>query len=191
MRHRLSTEGDKIMLITKLLLDMTTHEHSQNTARLAAELGKKLGLESKDVEKLIVAGTYHDIGKTLIPREILSKPGPLSFKEYACVQRHAIYGADILSSYGYDEYVVNAVLHHHEGWDGLGYPSGISGLKIPLFARILHICDSFDAMTSSRPYRKLPYTYEQAFRQLYIDEGIDKELLKIFVDIFEYKELLG
>jgi putative two-component system response regulator len=100
-----------------------------------------------------MAATLHDVGKIAVPEAILSKPGPLTDEEYTILKRHPVVGAEICSPLRAALDILPAVLHHHERWDGRGYPHGLTGEAIPTDARIIAIIDAFDAMTSDRPYR--------------------------------------
>lgn len=121
--------------------------HCSNVANYAAKI-------LDDKIKLFVAGLLHDVGKIKIPNSILYKRGTLTSNEFAIIKKHPCEGAEILKKTGYCSEIVEAVLHHHERWDGNGYPDGIKGKKIPLYSRVLAVADAFDAMVSDRPYRK-------------------------------------
>src|SRR6202022_2535719 len=113
--------------------------------------------DQKVVKALEAASLLHDMGKLAISDRILNKPGKLSTAEYEIVKRHSAVGADILAAIEFPFPVVPIVRHHHENWDGSGYPDGLAGTDIPIGARILSVVDCFDALTSDRPYRsKLP-----------------------------------
>ena len=111
-----------------------------------------MGLDEEQVELTRLAGSLHDLGKLAIPEEILRKPGPLTEPERLVLERHPQIGFRMLESLGVDP-VAEWVLHHHERWDGTGYPDKLSGTRIPLGARILFVADAYDAMTSDRVYR--------------------------------------
>ena len=134
--------------------DQITHGHIRRvqvyTVELAKRLGVRDGLQLKAIE---AAALLHDMGKLAIPEHILNKPGKLTTAEFEKMKRHADIGADLLSSVKFPYPVVPIVRHHHENWDGKGYPTGLSGTDIPLGARILSVVDCFDALTSDRPYR--------------------------------------
>ncbi|HEY6508649.1 MAG TPA: HD domain-containing phosphohydrolase [Vicinamibacterales bacterium] len=134
--------------------DQVTHDHvrrvQDNSVRLAHELGVDDDLE---IQALKAASLLHDVGKIAVPEHILNKPGRLSPSELEIMRRHAPVGADILSVIGFPYPVVPIVRHHHENWDGSGYPDGLTGDAIPIGARILSVVDCFDALTSDRPYR--------------------------------------
>ncbi len=134
--------------------DQVTHGHIRRVQRYALGLARALGLhEEKQVKAIEAAALLHDMGKLAIPEYILNKPGRLTSLEFNKMKLHAGIGADILSSIEFPYPVIPIVRHHHENWDGTGYPDGIRGTAIPLGARILSVVDCFDALTSDRPYR--------------------------------------
>jgi diguanylate cyclase (GGDEF)-like protein/putative nucleotidyltransferase with HDIG domain len=133
--------------------DVYTGSHSQRVAELAAGVARRLGLPEEDVELTRLAASLHDLGKLAIPEEILRKPGPLNEPERMVLERHPQIGFRMLESLGIDP-VADWVLHHHERWDGSGYPDGLPGERIPLGARIIFVADAYDAMTSERVYRR-------------------------------------
>ena len=132
--------------------DTYTGSHSERVSELAARIAIRLGLEPEQVELTRLAGSLHDLGKLAVPEEILRKPGALSDSERLVLERHPQIGFRMLDSLGVDP-VAEIVLHHHERWDGTGYPDGLSGEDIPLCARIIFVADAYDAMTSDRVYR--------------------------------------
>jgi len=132
--------------------DTYTGSHSERVSDLAARVASRLGLEPEQVELTRLAGSLHDLGKLAIPEEILRKPGALTDSERLVLERHPHIGFRMLDSLGVDP-VADLVLHHHERWDGKGYPDGMRGEEIPLGARIIFVTDAFDAMTSDRIYR--------------------------------------
>ena len=134
--------------------DQITHGHIRRVQVYAVELAKRLGVtEFSQLKAIEAAALLHDMGKLAIPEHILNKPGKLTPAEFETMKRHADIGADLLSSIRFPYPVVPIVRHHHEQWNGQGYPSGISGTDIPLGARILSVVDCFDALNSDRPYR--------------------------------------
>jgi putative nucleotidyltransferase with HDIG domain len=143
--------------------DQITHGHIRRVQVFATELARRLGVSDESQQKAIAAAALlHDMGKLAIPEHILNKPGPLTVAEFERMKQHADLGADLLSSIRFPYPVVPIVRHHHENWDGTGYPSKICGTDIPLGARILSVVDCFDALTSDRPYRPR-LTTEDAF----------------------------
>jgi diguanylate cyclase (GGDEF)-like protein len=132
--------------------DTYTGSHSERVGELAAQVATRLGLDAEQVELTRLAGSLHDLGKLAIPEEILRKPGTLTDSERLVLERHPQIGFRMLDSLGVDP-VADLVLHHHERWDGTGYPDGLRGEQIPLGARIIFVADAYDAMTSDRIYR--------------------------------------
>jgi putative two-component system response regulator len=150
--------------------DVYLRGHSQRVAELAAQIAKELDLEEKMCEDLKVAGRLHDGGKIGIREAILNKPDRLTSEEFEHVKQHVQIGLDILAPLFHLKTPLNYVEHHHERWDGAGYPRGLSAESIPLGARILCAADTFDALTSKRAYRE-PMTPMAALEHLKIDIG--------------------
>ncbi|MBS3957672.1 MAG: HD-GYP domain-containing protein [Clostridiales bacterium] len=145
--------------------DPYTAGHSERVAQYSSAIAKSLGLSDKRAEQLELAAQLHDLGKVGIPNEILSKPGRLTTAEFDLVRQHPVVGADLVDNvHGFAD-LVPAIRYHHERYDGQGYCAGLSGLEIPLEARILAVADSFDAMTSSRAYRAA-MSIEEALAEL-------------------------
>lgn len=134
--------------------DQVTHGHIRRVQRFALGLAKKVGVtDPLQLQALEAAALLHDMGKIAVPEHILNKPSKLTIGEFEKMKLHASVGADILSSINFPYPVVPIVRHHHENWDGTGYPDKLRGTSIPLGARILAVVDCFDALTSDRPYR--------------------------------------
>ena len=135
--------------------DTTTHRHTRRVQMYAVGLAQSLGLRDPGfLDRLRAAALLHDVGKLAMPDAILNKPGRLTASEMETMKLHAPLGADMLQAIGVDQSVVSFVRHHHESWDGAGYPSSLKGPEIPVGARILAVADCFDALTSDRPYRR-------------------------------------
>jgi len=135
--------------------DESTHQHAQRVQHYAMLLAvEHCDGDTRMIEAIHAAALLHDIGKLALPDQILHKPGPLTREEYEQVKQHVIIGADILSSIPCTGALALIVRHHHENWDGTGYPDGLSGESIPIGARVLAIVDCYDALTSERPYRR-------------------------------------
>jgi diguanylate cyclase (GGDEF)-like protein/putative nucleotidyltransferase with HDIG domain len=132
--------------------DVYTGSHSQRVAQLAVRLAARLGLSREELELTQLAASLHDVGKLALPEDLLRKPAPLTESEWATLRQHAQIGFRMLESLGVDP-VADWVLHHHERWDGTGYPDSLAGSKIPFGARIIFVADAYDAMTSERLYR--------------------------------------
>lgn len=133
--------------------DSYTRGHSQRVALYARELAARMGFDADFQENVYYCALIHDVGKIGIPDEILHKPGRLTDEERKVIQSHASIGGDIFKDFSYIPGISEAVRHHHERYDGGGYPDGLSGESIPLLARIICVADCFDAMTSNRCYR--------------------------------------
>jgi HD-GYP domain-containing protein (c-di-GMP phosphodiesterase class II) len=150
--------------------DVYLRGHSQRVAELAAEIAEEMALDETVREDLKVAGRLHDVGKIGIREAILNKPDRLTSEEFEHVKRHVQIGLDILAPLIHLKTPLNYVEHHHERWDGTGYPRGLSANSIPLGARILCAADTFDALTSKRAYRE-PMTPLAALEHLKVDIG--------------------
>lgn len=136
------------------LRDPYTGGHSRRVTDYCAHILSELQVTGPERELILSAARVHDIGKIAIPDTVLNKPGPLSPEERAIMETHSERGAEVLRRYKDFERGVKIVLHHHEAWDGSGYPHRLKGAEIPFGARVMAVADSYDAMTSDRPYRK-------------------------------------
>jgi len=168
------------------LKDLNTGVHSTRLAEWGMRVGQELGLEEAELQNLEVAALLHDIGKVGIPDAILRKPTRLDPEEYALMKRHSEYGWAVLRMLPGFERAALDILHHHESFDGKGYPAGLKDSEIPVVSRIVCVIDAFDAMVSSRPYRKgLPY--EEAVRRLTEASGtqFDPVVVRTFVSFAE------
>jgi diguanylate cyclase (GGDEF)-like protein/putative nucleotidyltransferase with HDIG domain len=165
--------------------DAYTGSHSYMVGELAARVAKKMGLESEQVELARLAGSLHDLGKLAIPEEILRKPGPLNEAERLVLERHPQIGFRMLDSLGVEP-VASWVLHHHERWDGDGYPDRLGGEAIPLGSRILFVADAYDAMTTDRIYRS-KFSHERAISELERCAGtqFDPDVVTAFKEEFD------
>ena len=171
-----------------------TYMHSVNVGIIAAMIGKWLGWSEKDVKLLNACGMFHDIGKLMIPKKILDKPGKLTKEEYEIIKSHTIKGYQILKDAGLEENICSCALMHHERYDGKGYPLGISGQKLNRYARVIAIADVYEAMTANRQYRGpiCPFDVIAQFE----NEGFsqfDTEILFVFlrniVDSYLYSQV--
>ncbi len=167
--------------------DQDTEGHSERVAVLAEKIGRKIGLEEADLCSMYLAALLHDIGKIGIPDAILHKSGPLDEQEWALMRKHPRIGYDILQNIPFLAPALDAILQHHEKYNGKGYPAGLSGDAISLPARILTVVDVYDALTSHRPYRPafspekaLEMILEQAGQQF--DPEVVQALAHILVD---------
>lgn len=145
--------------------DVYTQGHSQRVCKLVTQIVYKMGIEGKEAEDIITAAKLHDIGKIGIRDEVLNKPGKLTDQEFAEIMDHPVMSYEIINKMKLMENIAKIIRHHHERYDGKGYPDGLKGEKIPLGSRIIAVADSFDAMTSKRPYRD-SFTMAQAIEEL-------------------------
>jgi putative nucleotidyltransferase with HDIG domain len=162
--------------------DPSTFGHSARVAAISLEIAEEMGLSPNDREALRRSALLHDIGKIGVEDRVLRKPGPLSAEEAGDMQEHPRIGHDMLKGLRFLEPSLSGVLHHHERWDGRGYPYGLAGTQIPVSVRILTVADVFDAMTSDRPYRK-DMGVEQATDAIRHDAGIrfDADVVTAFL----------
>jgi putative nucleotidyltransferase with HDIG domain len=164
--------------------DPYTRGHSERVAALAYELARRLGLMEADLKLVELAGRLHDIGKIGVQESILRKPGPLTPEEFEEVKQHPSLGAQILKPIAPDSRLSEAVLHHHENWNGTGYPQKLAGDDIPLLARILRVCDIYEALTSHRSYRAAR-TKEEATAIMEEESGatLDPNITRVFFSL--------
>lgn len=165
------------------LKDNYTANHSFNVMNYSNQLAEKLGLPQEQIKELRYAALLHDIGKIGIPDRILNKPGRLTREEYSFIKQHPGTGAKLLKKARFSPTIIAAVRHHHEHFDGCGYPDQITYLEIPLFARIIAIADAFDAMTTYRVY-KAPMTKDEAKGEIWLcrRKQFDPELAELFLE---------
>jgi putative two-component system response regulator len=171
------------LLVAAGYRDDNTFEHTQRVGDLAARLARGLGLPEREVALIARAAPLHDIGKIAIPDSILLKPGRLTPEEFEVVKTHAVLGARVLAG-GTSELLRAAegiARHHHERWDGAGYPDGLAGDAIPVAARVVHIADVFDVLVHERPYRE-SLTVEAAAAEIARGAGsdFDPEAVRVF-----------
>jgi len=141
--------------------DQVTHGHIRRVQEYSVALAHQMGVDDDDLIRAIEAASLlHDMGKLAVPEQILNKPGKLTREEFEVMKTHSSAGADILAAIQFPYPVVPIVRHHHENWDGSGYPDKLSGTEIPIGARILSVVDCFDALTSDRPYRSKMSEFE-------------------------------
>ncbi len=160
--------------------DAYTRGHCDRVARISVEIGNRLKMDEKQCEDLELAAILHDVGKIGVEAGIIGKAGSLTDSEYMEMQRHPDIGAKILSPLSSHQKVALFVRHHHENYDGSGYPDGLKEDEIPQAARIIHLVDAFDAMTTNRPYRKALSKKDALSR---IKQGYGKQFDPVFVDV--------
>ena len=167
--------------------DPYTKGHCERLAAYAGHLGALLGMEEKDQVALWRGGFLHDLGKLAVPDSILLKPGPLDSNERKVMEQHPKVGESICSSLRSLTAVLPIIRHHHERWDGTGYPDGLAGEAIPLSARILQVADIFDALTTVRPYRPalIPGDGLWILRKQACRGWSDPAVVKVFARIME------
>lgn len=186
----LMTQTIKALLRCLEERDPYTYGHSMRVMEYALMIGRGADIKGSDMRNLELAAMFHDIGKVGIPDCVLLKPGRLDPKERQVIEQHPVKSAEILSLIDAFKNAAPGARHHHERMDGEGYPDRLSGDQIPLTARIILVADTFDAMTSTRPYRKaLPV--EVAYAELERCSGaqFDPEFVKVFLR--EHKRLTG
>lgn len=167
-------------------VDDYLYRHSVNVSVISHFIGQWINLSEEDLDKLIMAGLLHDIGKLKIPDEILHKPSTLTNEEFEVVKQHSAFSYSYLEDIGFNDlHILDAVIHHHEKEDGMGYPMGLKGEDIPLFSKIIAIADIFDAMTSNRVYRKkeLPFVVLEMLLNNNFGK-LDTKLVMLFVKRF-------
>ncbi len=172
--------------------DEYTEGHNDRVSKLAVMLAERAGLAIKEIEQVRMGGILHDIGKIGIPDNVLNKHGPLNDEEFRMIKSHPVQGEKILQPLRSLQEVSTIVLHHHERYDGGGYPAGLAGEKIPLFARIVAIADSFDAMTTNRPYRKA-LSLDTVLAELEQGAGViwDPALVPMFIDTLRQRGIIS
>jgi putative nucleotidyltransferase with HDIG domain len=166
--------------------DVLTYEHCQRVAGYAERLARRLGWDQQSAHQLALAALVHDLGKTWLGNDILLKESALSAEERLQMERHPIMGAQMLAGYGLDSFIIDTVLHHHESYDGHGYPGGLAGEDIPIGARMLTVVDVYDAQLSARPY-KAALSPEAVQGYLLAESGrrFDPHIVKAFLHSLE------
>jgi HD-GYP domain-containing protein (c-di-GMP phosphodiesterase class II) len=182
--HRLRIEVVHALWHAITRMDSEVGSHGDRTASYAVALGTTVGLPEADLLDLYFAALLHDLGRLTLPEEILRKQGPLTAEEYALVQCHPRRGADLLEPITFLRTPAVLIAHHHERWDGAGYPYGLRGPFIPLGSRILAVADTFDALTSDQPPSRAADP-DSAIGVLKVLAGsqLDPTLVELFVDM--------
>lgn len=193
--HSLNAFEEKESLLLGIMIALTrsidakskwTAGHSERVARFSELIAKRLFLTEQELRVISYAAILHDIGKIGVPENILDKPGRLTEEEYAVIKTHPESGAHIIRDISRYTDIMPGILHHHEHWDGSGYPAALRGESIPLPARIIVISDIYDAITADRPYRKGMNKHEAvAFMNENSGRLFDPEILKVFLDILQ------
>lgn len=172
--------------------DPYTKFHSENVAKFARKIAKAMGYTAGEVELIQIAGILHDFGKIGVKEGVLNKVGHLTDKEFDAVKRHPVIAATILEPIDELSSVIADIRHHHEYYNGHGYPSGLKGEEIPLGARILQVADAYDAMTSQRSYHD-PMTREEAVKELRrcANTQFDPRIVEVFIKLLETEAATG
>jgi HD-GYP domain-containing protein (c-di-GMP phosphodiesterase class II) len=194
-RERLDTERKMLLAsITSLVValearDPYTRGHSEAVAGLIVEMATRMKVNQEEIKSLGIAGRLHDLGKIGVPDSILLKPGSLTDKEYALIKEHPITGASILGSVPSLEPILPVILHHHERYDGQGYPHGLKGNQIVLWARMTAVLDTYHALVSDRPYRQ-GMKPEKALSIIQEVRGTQlcPECVDLFIDFLTYQK---
>ncbi len=185
-KNSTKTIEDLIKLISHFIdvRDPYTKEHSFHVGKYSKLIAEKMGFTGDDLQNIYYLGLLHDVGKVLIPNEILCKPGKLTDEEWDVMKMHTLYGAEVLEDFNHIPNVKDAVLYHHERYDGKGYMYGLSGEDIPLVARIICVADSYDAMATDRSYRKA-LSKEEILGELEKNKGkqFDPKIASIMIEL--------
>lgn len=192
MEEKISEATILSMIKMLEIYDIYTQGHSKRVADISIKLGLELNMGTEELSILHWTGIIHDIGKILVPKTVLNKEGRLTDEEFLTIKKHPVWGYDVLKNSDLTKEMAKYVLHHHERWDGKGYPDKLKEKEIPLISRILTIADSFDAMTSDRSYRKKMSTAD-ALEEIKVNAGkqFDPELSEIFIKSYKNNKMEG
>lgn len=185
MEHMKPPLGEEAHKVAAILVEAVTpkdgytSEHASQVARLSQLVGVELGLNVEEMETLVLGALLHDLGKLTVSDAVLEKPGPLTEEEWAVVNTHSDVGARMLEPIEVLSGVVPVVRHHHEYYDGNGYPDGLEGEEIPLAARIVAAVDAYDVMMRGRPYRQQRHTQEDTVEELSRKAGLQFDPLVV------------
>jgi HD-GYP domain-containing protein (c-di-GMP phosphodiesterase class II) len=192
--HRARLEAKRVVEALAVAVDAKdhyTHCHSQRVAAWTRELAIEMDLEPASVASLVVAGRLHDVGKIAVPDAVLLKKGRFTPAEYEAIKAHSAAGERIVHDIGLTE-IAPWIRHHHERWDGRGYPDGVAGEDIPIASRILAAADSLDAMTQDRSYQRT-LSWPEAIMEIRANRGtqFDPQVADALVDILVRREAAG
>ena len=188
--HEANMEAIYMLAVASEAKDADTGSHVRRIENLCRTIARAMGLSVADAERIAYSAILHDVGKMLVPDQILKKPGPLDGGERSTMELHAVAGERILSKKPFFEVARQIARSHHENWDGSGYPDRLSGQQIPLPARIVHLADVFDALTSERVY-KPPWTPEKAVESIADASGrfFDPDVVRAFKSLVDSNSL--
>lgn len=166
--------------------DIHNKNHAEKTSKLAESIGLKMDLNSSDLNLLKKGALLHDIGKLMIPHDILNKPDKIDNIEKEVISAHPVIGANLLEEAGYEKEVVEIAKFHHEWWDGSGYPDGLKEDEIPLLAQIISVVSAYDVMTSKKIY-SYPKNKEEVYEELKNFSGIQfsPNIVEVFLDYLD------
>ncbi len=183
-KPEIDLETVKTLALAVEAKDPYTRGHSERVAEVAVQLARSMNLVGEDLELLRIGALLHDVGKIGVPEAVLLKKGKLSNDEFDIIKKHPAAGEKIIKPIGFLADILPVVLHHHERFDGCGYPKGLGGEDFPLFARIVQVADTFDAMTSNRPYRD-PMPIEEVIKEFHRCSGsqFDPRITEVFLRI--------
>lgn len=181
---RYQQEINNGLLSVLVAFDQYTHDHSRNVAHYALLLAQELEISKDQIQSMYLGGLLHDLGKIGIASQILKKDGPLTESEHTAVQKHPEIGAGIAAQFSDLAHIIPIILHHHEHFDGNGYPNRLRADQIPLGARLVAVVDAYDAITTTRCYRKAQGSAE-ALQELrkYSGTQFDPEMINAFVRV--------
>ncbi|MCD6580062.1 response regulator [bacterium] len=184
--NQMSYDLINVLLKTLEVRDPYTKKHSESVSQLSEVISQEMKLTPERVQNIKIAGYFHDIGKIGIPDNILNSTKMLSRDERITIEKHPIIGAEILETVNSLKHLAEMVKHHHENFDGSGYPDNLTGEKIPLESRIIRVADFFDALSTDRVYRPA-YSYEQSLDMMKkrIGTFFDKKVFNIFLKLIE------
>lgn len=184
VKEKLNREIVSMLVKALEYYDKYTQGHSERVARLCRKMAQRIGLPESELE---LAALLHDVGKIYVPQSILNKEGHLNDHEFELVKQHPVKGYELVSSIDGMERIAKIILYHHERYDGNGYPIGLRDAEIPLESQIIFISDSFDAMTTTRPYRKTPMSVKQAIEEIKRCSGtqFDPNLAEVFIELVD------
>jgi putative two-component system response regulator len=190
LRDRLEDARQVIFALAKAAeaKDPFTVEHTERVADSASELARRVRLSPDAIAQVRIGALIHDVGKLAIPDQVLNKPGSLTDEEFELIKTHPLVGAEIVTPLASQRHLVGIVRNHHERYDGGGYPDGLAGDAIPLGARIVAVCDAYDAMVNQRPYRQA-MSHAKAIEKLVAGRGAqwDASLVDAFVALQELR----
>lgn len=183
--HRCKADGTESLIKRFRLSRPSTYQHSVRVARFARATGRAFGFNDARLRQLAYTAVLHDVGKILVPETVLNQPRKPTRTELFILRMHPSFGALLASYYNLPAELRIRTQHHHERWDGQGYPHKLGGEDIPLMARIVQVADTYDAMVAERPYRK-PLTHTEAAAELrqHVGKQFDPRVIEAFLDTF-------